>query len=369
MTQFKPKSLLSQSGEGLAIALVIIVIIVSGWLTCENFQKLLSDRRLVQHTNTVLMKVKEIESAIVNAETGQRGYLITSDEDYPQPYPDASRVVSQLVYDVEVPEAINTDPIRLRQILLNLVGNAIKFTDAGAVKVVCRYDAGPDVMIFDVIDTGIGIREQDQAQLFQPFVQADNTSTRSFGGTGLGLAICRRLAHALGGDVIMKSEYGKGNTFTLTINAAASGELIEPNLTLDLQAPSRPEAIQLNAKVLVVDDRRDIRYLAQHFIEKAGGTVVTATNGQEAIDLIYSDHPSSIQVIVMDMQMPVMDGYAATRELRRRGCQLPIIALTANAMKSDRDECLAAGCSDYTTKPLDSNALIAKIDSIVNKRP
>ncbi len=275
-----------------------------------------------------------------------------------------------------IPELIETDAVRLRQILLNLVGNAIKFTDSGEVKIVVDFVKNPDAgkrrsgeshygkLSFRVIDTGIGIKPEDQQSLFQPFVQADNTSTRSFGGTGLGLAICRRLAHALGGEVSLQSEYGKGSTFTLTIETKASGPLVEPNLSLDISADTPDEDVTLTATVLVVDDRRDIRYLAQHFIEKAGGTVVTATNGQEAVDFIADNRSPKVDVIVMDMQMPVMDGYEASSELRRRGCKLPIIALTANAMKSDRDQCLAAGCTDYTTKPLDSKKLVAMIERL-----
>lgn len=269
----------------------------------------------------------------------------------------------RIEFDGSIPEWIETDAVRLRQILLNLVGNAIKFTDEGEVKVVCCFDGR---LVFHVIDTGIGIKPDDQRLLFQPFQQADNTSTRSFGGTGLGLAICRRLAHALGGDVSLESEFGKGSTFTLSIDAVAKGPLIEPNLSLDISAEKPAELLELSANILVVDDRRDIRYLAQHCIEKAGGKVLTATNGQEAIDTIESNDGSTIDLIVMDMQMPVMDGYHAAAELRRRGCDLPIIALTANAMKSDRDECLAAGCTDYTTKPIDSRKLIAMIHRLTH---
>ncbi|QDV40926.1 Aerobic respiration control sensor protein ArcB [Stieleria neptunia] len=267
-------------------------------------------------------------------------------------------------FDGPIPEWVQTDPVRLRQILLNLVGNAIKFTDRGEVNVICRYE---DRLTFHVIDTGIGIKPHVQQSLFQPFKQADNTSTRSFGGTGLGLAICRRLAQALGGDVSVESEYGKGSTFTLTIDSAAKGPLVEPNLSLDVSAETPGESLTISANILVVDDRHDIRYLAQHFIEKAGGEVVTATNGQEAIDLIESDDRPPIDLIVMDMQMPVMDGYNAAAQLRRKGYDLPIIALTANAMKSDRDECLAAGCTDYTTKPLDSRKLIAMIHRLTRR--
>ncbi|MFG0267152.1 MAG: PAS domain S-box protein [Rhodopirellula sp. JB055] len=292
----------------------------------------------------------------------------------------------KIEFDGPIPDLIETDAVRLRQILLNLVGNAIKFTDSGEVKILVSYegpegrddddasrdstklereDANHCRLVFQIVDTGIGIKPEDQASLFEPFVQADSTSTRSFGGTGLGLAICRRLAHALGGDVSVESTYGRGSTFTLVIEAVSSGRLVEPNLLIDASAENVEEDIQLSANILVVDDRRDIRYLAQHFIEKAGGNVVTATNGKEAIDIICGEADSNVDLIVMDMQMPVMDGYEAATELRRRGCELPIVALTANAMKSDRDECLAAGCTDYTTKPLDSQKLIAMIDRLL----
>ncbi len=268
-----------------------------------------------------------------------------------------------------VPEHIHTDAIRLRQILVNLVGNAIKFTDEGEVKLVVRYETAdsydPGQLSFTVIDTGIGIPAEKLDTLFDPFVQVDNTSTRSFGGTGLGLAICRRLANALDGSIAVASELGRGSQFTLTIRAERADRLVEPNLSVDNTGAVADETVRLSATVLVVDDRRDIRYLAQHFIERAGGQVITATNGQEALDLISSATSPKIDLIVMDMQMPVMDGYAAAAELRRRRCQLPIIALTANAMKSDRDECLAAGCTDYQTKPLNSTELIAMIDRLV----
>lgn len=268
-----------------------------------------------------------------------------------------------ITFDGPIPETIKTDAVRLRQILLNLVGNAIKFTDAGEVRLVVRYDQ--NTLYFDVIDTGFGIAADNLDLLFEPFKQVDNTSTRSFGGTGLGLAICRRLAKALGGDVGVESTPGKGSRFTFSLNVPNAGPLIQPNLNVSATADAPAENIKLAANVLVVDDRRDIRYLAQHFIEKAGGTVFTATNGQEAIDFIESTTNPKIDLIVMDMQMPVMDGYEAATQLRRRDCRLPIIALTANAMKSDREECLAAGCTDYTTKPLDHRKLINMIAKLI----
>lgn len=271
----------------------------------------------------------------------------------------------KIEFDGPVPEIIHTDAIRIRQILVNLVGNAIKFTDEGAVRLTVRFDEATSQLKFQVIDTGIGIQSDEIDKLFDPFVQADNTSTRSFGGTGLGLAICHRLAQALNGQVDVESEYGVGSRFTLSVEVDPDVQLVNPNLALSISAQVPHGEIRLDAKVLVVDDRRDIRYLAQHFIERAGGDVVTATNGKEAVDFVTSGDEADVDLIVMDMQMPVMDGYDATSELRKRGFTLPIIALTANAMNSDREACLAAGCTDYTTKPLDSKLLIGMIDRLV----
>ncbi|QDT11929.1 ATP-binding protein [Planctomycetes bacterium K23_9] len=270
----------------------------------------------------------------------------------------------KIEFDGEIPEIIQTDAIRMRQILLNLVGNAIKFTDDGEVRLTVRYEGDTNRLLFQVVDTGVGIDPEDLGSLFDPFVQADNTSTRTVGGTGLGLAICQRLAKALSGEVDVESEQGVGSKFTLSIAVSEDVRLVKPDLSLSICSFVPQGEIELSARVLVVDDRRDIRYLAQHFIERAGGEVVTATNGQEAVDFITSDESEDVDLIVMDMQMPVMDGYDATSKLRSQGYKLPIIALTANAMKSDRDACLAAGCTDYTTKPLDSKLLIGMIDQL-----
>jgi len=274
----------------------------------------------------------------------------------------------RIEFDGKIPAMIETDAVRLRQVLLNLLGNAIKFTDEGEIKLVVRYLEEAQQLQFDIVDSGIGISRDDLENLFKPFTQADNSSTRSFGGTGLGLAISRRLAQALGGDVTVRSEFGKGSVFTLTIKAGKHVDLIEPNLNVAITDEPPNEEIHIEGTILVVDDRRDIRYLAQHFIEKAGGSVVTATNGQEATEMLQASQNNGqppIDLIVMDMQMPVMDGYDAATQLRKTGCTLPIIALTANAMKSDRDECLAAGCTDYTTKPLNSHKLVALIARLI----
>ncbi|MCC9641069.1 response regulator [Rhodopirellula sp. JC740] len=274
----------------------------------------------------------------------------------------------KVAFDGPIPELIYTDAVRMRQILVNLVGNAIKFTEEGEVRLRVRYDDEKKTLCFDVVDTGIGIQPHQIERLFQPFVQADSTSTRSFGGTGLGLAICKRLANALDSRIVAESEPGKGSVFTLVVNVPRKVQLVQPNLSIDLSTRVRRQPIRISAKVLVVDDRRDIRYLAQHFIEKAGGEVLTATNGREAIEFLEANHDDEVDLVVMDMQMPVMDGYEATKELRKRGFEKPIVALTANAMKTDRQDCIAAGCTDYTTKPLDSHKLIQIIGELTESR-
>lgn len=266
--------------------------------------------------------------------------------------------------DGKVPARIKTDPVRLRQILLNLIGNALKFTDVGQVRLVTRYDQKRRRLQFVVTDTGCGISDTDLRKIFRPFTQADTSSTRSFQGTGLGLAISRRLAQALGGDIAVDSEQGVGSEFTLTIPSRVSPdiELVSPSLERALRTEDASVVDEIQCRVLVVDDRREIRFLAQRLIEKAGGTVVAAEHGAQAVDMLANpDLVQDIDLVIMDMQMPVMDGYAATRRLREQGFEKPIIALTANAMKDDRDKCLDAGCNDYATKPLDGQDLIRKI--------
>jgi len=262
----------------------------------------------------------------------------------------------------QLPAVIQTDGKRLRQILLNLVGNAIKFTDEGSVTLATRCLEHNNKIEFRVIDTGIGIDESDLEKLFEPFTQADSSSTRSIGGTGLGLTISRRLARMLGGDIDIHTQLGKGSVFIATVDmgALAGIDMVTPDpfLNRPREAVDQIPPIRLSGRVLIVDDRRDIRLLAQRFVEEAGGEVVTAVNGLDAIETIERLAKESIKVdlVVMDMQMPIMDGYQAARQLRNSGFRQPIIALTADAMEGARAHCINAGCDDYTTKPLDRRA-------------
>jgi CheY-like chemotaxis protein len=284
---------------------------------------------------------------------------------------DAKRLPLSVEYVGSVPETISTDPLRLRQILINLVGNAIKFTESGSVRVVIRFASLGDNrgrVQFDVIDTGIGMTEEQIAGLFKPFTQAEQCTSRKYGGTGLGLAICKRLAEILGGDVAVRSVPGKGSTFTATIDPGPmSGVrmLRDPCFegdTATVESVRAPAVvIQGDCRILLAEDAADNQRLISYLLRKAGAQVTIVENGRLALEaaIAAQGEAKAFDVILMDMQMPVMDGYTATRELRTQGYAGPILALTANAMAEDQQKCLTAGCDDYLTKPIDRHRLLA----------
>jgi PAS domain S-box-containing protein len=270
-----------------------------------------------------------------------------------------------------IPETIQTDPIRLRQVLINLIGNAIKFTEAGSVRVRgCLLDAesGHPKMQFEVIDTGIGMTAEQVQNLFQPFTQGDSSTSRKFGGTGLGLVISKRLAEALGGDIAVSSSSGKGSAFTLTVDTGPLRDvpMISRNAaTVPGEPASHPKSdlpMQIHSRLLLAEDGRDNQRLLSFLLREAGAEVALAENGQIAVELalkaVKDGHP--FDLILMDMQMPIMDGYDATQRLRAEEITVPIIALTAHAMAGDRIKCLDAGCNDYLSKPV-SRATLLKI--------
>ena len=272
-----------------------------------------------------------------------------------------------------LPEKIETDPVRMRQILLNLVGNAIKFTEQGSVTVSCRYDkesAAPRLLI-EVIDTGIGMTVEALQTVFDPFVQADNSMTRRFGGTGLGLAISRKLARAMGGDITARSQPGKGSTFTISL---ATGDLsgvrlLSPDTLEELLQEQHVEVSSHwhfdQATVLVVDDGAENRELVKVLLEEAGLTVEEAENGHMALDKAAG---RDYHAILMDVQMPVMDGLTATAIFRKQGLEIPIIALTANAMQGDEQDCLQAGYSHFLSKPIHIDELMELMAKLLHGR-
>jgi len=264
-----------------------------------------------------------------------------------------------------IPGEIKTDAVRLKQVLMNLVGNAIKFTRAGEVRVRMSADcSGATSRIqFEVIDTGIGMTPQQMARLFQPFVQADESMTRKYGGSGLGLVIRQRLVAFRGGSLSLRSQFGQGSTFKFVIDGGpVAGITMREGLTESMLGvashTSDAAQIELNARILLVEDGPDNQRLLTIYLTMAGAQVVVAENGRVAIERVRAE---SFDLVLMDMQMPVLDGYSATSELRRLGFTLPIVALTAHAMSSDRARCLQAGCTDYLTKPIEQELLLRTI--------
>ncbi len=264
-----------------------------------------------------------------------------------------------------VPETIHTDPTRLRQILINLLGNAIKFTETGSVRLTARL-LEEAFLEFAVSDTGIGMPPEQLAQLFRPFGQGDDSVHRRFGGSGLGLSISRRLARMLGGAITVESRPGAGSTFRVTVAAGPLKDVrfVEYNARARAeQATPRTAGARLGGRILLAEDGPDNQRLIALFLRQAGAEVAAVEDGQLAVEaaLRARDSGRPFDVILMDMQMPRLDGYEATRRLRQRGYAGPIIALTAHAMAADRVRCLAAGCDDFATKPIERAKLVAII--------
>ncbi|QDU73470.1 Autoinducer 2 sensor kinase/phosphatase LuxQ [Bremerella volcania] len=281
------------------------------------------------------------------------------------------------IVENKIPMIIDSDPVRVRQILVNLLGNAIKFTEIGRVRLRVCYVKSENCLRLSVEDTGIGMSEDQQQRLFQAFVQADNSTARRFGGTGLGLRISKRLAQMLGGDITVTSEPEVGSIFCLSLALKWVNEnnWLTPDEACAAASPKKeevessrnPPAFALEGmRILLAEDGPDNIRLISFHLRKAGAEVVTVENGKLTVEQLTQDgtidgpleEPARFDLILTDMQMPEMDGYQATRLLREKGCTLPIVALTAHAMAGDLQKCLDAGCTSYTTKPIDRKRLI-----------
>ena len=278
-------------------------------------------------------------------------------------------------YVNDLPEQIDTDDVRLRQVITNLLGNAIKFTSEGEIRITTRLIEGSDRPMLEVAisDSGIGMTPEQLDKIFKPFVQADSSVTRKFGGTGLGLAISKRIVESLGGEITVTSEAGKGSTFTFAVETGdisgvkriTEAEFKESS-KLSRQT-SRKGVTQLPAgQILVVDDGQANRRLIKLILERAGCTVTEAENGQIGFELATSQH---FDVVLMDMQMPVLDGYKATAKLREHGYTRPVLALTANAMTGDQEKCAKAGCDGFLAKPVDIDQLLSTLAGYLDHLP
>lgn len=271
-------------------------------------------------------------------------------------------------YLTKIPDEIESDPLRLRQILLNLVSNAIKFTEKGWVEmtVACERDAHGLNLVLVVVDTGVGITPNRLESIFDAFAQDKNSRTASVSGTGLGLTICQRLTNMLGGTISVVSEVGTGSRFTVRFPL---GE-IDPNLLRDAEDVRDAVALRdsqgmmdlfIPCRVLIAEDTRGIQFMMTRMLQDVVAGVVLAENGETAVDAVQKaiEDQTPFDIVLMDMQMPVMNGFDATRKLRELEIHTPVIALTAGAMAGDREKCLAAGCNDYLSKPVNRNDLLS----------
>jgi PAS domain S-box-containing protein len=309
-----------------------------------DLSKVEADKLQIEKTDVHIVDLVNDTVSLLNLEAKEKGIKISiSSEGF-------------------IPDLVKTDPMRLRQILFNIIGNAVKFTQKGTVEIIVKLSPhqGSTCLAFVVKDSGAGITPEQSARLFSPFVQADVTTTRKFGGTGLGLALSKKLAQALGGDVILEtSTPGQGSTFVAMIDHGQMNQTQFKNLDWNeknIQPGPReklPKLSQLN--ILVVDDSLDNQDLIKTVLQFSGAEVETANNGIEAMAKATA---GGFDVILMDLQMPVMDGYTATKELRRQGYSRPIIALTAHAMNEERKKCLDNGFDHHVTKPIDREHLI-----------
>ena len=255
-------------------------------------------------------------------------------------------------YDPELPGWVMGDPLRLRQILVNLLGNAIKFTGQGEVRLAVHPENGH--IRFAVIDTGIGIKPSQISRLFDAFEQADGTITRRYSGTGLGLAISLDLARLMGGSITVKSTPGQGSTFTLRLPLTKTSP--SRQFAKREAHPTGPRLAGLS--VLAVEDDELNRMVLREMLEYEGVTLVLAENGQQALDFLEDSDSIAIDVVIMDVQMPGMDGYEATRRIHSIAPSLPVIGLTAHAMREERERCVGAGMVAHLTKPIDANHLV-----------
>lgn len=266
-------------------------------------------------------------------------------------------------FDPNIPQQLVGDALRIKQVLLNLLSNAVKFTDKGTIEVQVKL-LGPVEnerarIMFSVKDTGIGMQPSVQARIFNPFEQADSSTTRRFGGSGLGLAISKRLIDCMHGEIGMESAVGQGSRFYFTLNLPVAPESVlatppEKTVLTTLRPPQ-------DNTILLVEDCEPSQILGEHLLKSLGFRVEVASNGFEAIDVVKN---KPIDLVLMDVQMPELDGFDATRRIRadQRFKNLPIIAMTAHALSEDRDRCLEAGMSDYLPKPLDRDTFVAKIN-------
>ena len=335
-----------------------------------------------QHLLTVIndiLDISKIEAGKMTVEAVATPVLVVLDEVVSLMRPRAAEKGVTLSARLEnaLPERVMSDPTRLRQILVNLVGNAVKFTEAGRILVSARTEPIADVphLVIEVDDTGPGLTLAQAGRIFSSFGQGDASVTRRHGGSGLGLAISHRLAQLLGGSVLLqRTAPGQGSCFRLELPlVAASGAGLVADLeSVVARAPARraAPARMLTGRILLAEDGRDNQFLIAYHLRKAGAEVDIAANGRIALELLghAAAEGRPYELLLTDIQMPEMDGYTLARSLRESGSALAIVALTAHAMAEDRQKCLDAGCDDYAVKPIDKARLLETCARWIGKR-
>ncbi len=319
-----------------------------------DLSKLESGSAVVQKTQFSIARVMEEAISSLRALASRKGLYL------------------KLNVEPSIPPVVYSDPHRIKQIVNNLVGNAIKFTSVGGVRV--TVSSCSSHVFIEITDTGIGLTSEQRANLFKPFSQGDGSVTRKFGGTGLGLHLSKKVAQSIGGDVELKSsEIGVGSTFIFTIDAGNIQERA-PVMTQLMsrasvpRAAARPrsEARFLGKKILLAEDSVDSKELIDIYFRSTGAQLIFAENGEEAVALALRENPD---LILMDVQMPEMDGLEATRQLRSRGFDRPIVALTAHALQDEVDRSFEAGCNFHLTKPVMKDILLSLVADLLSHKP
>jgi signal transduction histidine kinase len=325
-------------------------------LITENSQKLLL---LIDE----LLEYTRIESGKINIEIRNCNVsaLVEEIESLLRPEAIKKGIDFEILQCDLIPEVILTDPLRLRQCLINLIENSIKFTEYGHVYVNVTMESRDDdsILWFDIEDTGIGIANEQLPKIFDVFTQADSAMTRKYGGTGLGLAITKHFIELLGGHISVRSTQGQGSVFTIQIPTGVQwpneeAAVWNKYLPIDEINDFEKGTTMFNGKVLVAEDNPSNQKLIAILLQKMGFEVTLADNGLQALEQCGKQ---TFDIILMDMQMPTMNGYDATRQLRSEGVKTPIIAVTANAMTGDEEKCMDVGCDGYLSKPIDRNKL------------
>jgi signal transduction histidine kinase len=280
-----------------------------------------------------------------------------------RPRADEKKLPLTLRLAADLPATIRTDGVRLRQVLTNLVSNAIKFTTTGEVTVTLRREDQPNAAVcFDVTDTGIGIASEEFQRIFEPFYQIDHGAARHYGGTGLGLSIARQLTEQMGGTITLTSELATGSTFTVRIPLA-------PARTSNTAATTSAEPSQLTGHILLAEDNPNVRWLVEEYLKRAGAAVTAVGDGLQAVNAITEtlNDPTkpAIALVLMDIHMPGMDGFEAMRRIRAAGYKAPIVAMTAHLMANEKDRWMVAGCNAVVPKPIDVHTFLPLIARLI----